>query len=68
MPRSKHNCRNAGFEVGRGGLHAGGDGWIFSAMFVQCIAGAADGTAATDEDRYKEKVMRAVDHNKIVIY
>lgn len=26
-----------------GGLAAGGDGWLFSAMFAQCIAGAADG-------------------------
>lgn len=28
---------------GGGGLAAGGDGWLFSAMFAQCIAVAADG-------------------------
>lgn len=45
-----------------GGLETGGDGWLFSAMFVQCIAGAADGggsnRAATDENRYREAVIR----------
>lgn len=30
-------------KLGGGGVAAGGDGWLFSAMFAQCIAGAADG-------------------------
>lgn len=53
-----------------GGLEAGGDGWLFSAMFVQCIAGAADGgggsnRAATDENRYREAVIRIVKFKRL---
>lgn len=41
--RSNHNYRKESFEIWGGGLAAGGDGWLFSAMFAQCIAVAADG-------------------------
>lgn len=41
--RSNHNYRKESFEMGGGVAAAGGDGWLFSAMFAQCIAGAADG-------------------------
>lgn len=47
-----------------GGLQAGGDGWLFSAMFAQRIAGAADGRgkrpAAPGGNRYGAAVMRLV--------
>lgn len=36
-----------------GGLAAGGDGWLFSAMFAQRIAGAADGRGGDCTPRMK---------------
>lgn len=56
-PRSNQNYSKARFKAegvgGSQGSEAGGDGWVFSAMFVQCIAGAADGRGSNRPPRMK---------------
>lgn len=43
--------------MGRG-LEAVGDGWLFSALFVWCIPGAADGRGSNQPDQMKADTAR----------
>lgn len=48
-------------------MAAGGDGWLFSAMFAQCIAGAADGRGGDRPPQMKrdtKKKNKSLEHFK----